>query len=274
MFGGSGHADVVAEGGAMTEQEWLTAVDPEPMLAFLRGRATDRKLRLFGWECLRCTWPLLDAEWERMVNNPWWRRMRFSRVEIEWAKTHADLVRKGVELAEEVADGLADRSELEALFTSPQAQSWDIHAANEPSLAEDCFTGYTGADAAQMAKACAYRARYVAKYNSPASYPFFARFRCESPVDYDREQAAQCDRLRDVVGNPFRPVTFAPEWRTDTVLSLVRQMYESCDFGVLPILADALQDAGCNNEDILGHCRGPGPHVRGCWVVDLVLGKE
>src|SRR5262245_13747800 len=110
----------------MTEQEWLTDVDPEPMLAFLRGRATDRKLRLFGWEGLLCTGPLLDAGWGRMVNNPWWRRMRFSRVEIEWAKTHADLVRKGVERAEKVADGLADRSELEALFTSPQAQSWDI----------------------------------------------------------------------------------------------------------------------------------------------------
>ena len=98
--------------------------------------------------------------------------------------------------------------------------------------------------------------------------------RCESPVDDDREQAAPCDRLRDVVGNPFRPVIFAPEWRTDTVLSLVRHIYESCDFGALPILADARQDAGCNNEDILGHCRGPGPHVRGCWVVDVALGQE
>jgi hypothetical protein len=51
-------------------------------------------------------------------------------------------------------------------------------------------------------------------------------------------------------------------------------MYDSRDFGAMPILADALQDAGCDNEDILDHCRGPGPHVCGCWVVDLVLGKE
>jgi hypothetical protein len=56
-------------------------------------------------------------------------------------------------------------------------------------------------------------------------------------------------------------------------LSLARQMYESRDFSSMPILADALQDAGCDNDDILNHCRGPGPHVRGCWVVDLVLGK-
>ena len=70
------------------------------------------------------------------------------------------------------------------------------------------------------------------------------------------------------------PVTFSPEWKTDTALSLARQMYESRDFSPMPILADALQDAGCDNEDVLSHCRGPGPHVRGCWVVDLVLGKE
>src|SRR5437879_13158553 len=115
----------------MTEQEWLAGTDPEPMLAFLRGRVTDRKLRLFGWACLRCALPLLDAEWKRMVNNPWWHRMRFSTLEIERAKTHADLVRQGVELAEKVADGLADPAELEALFASPEARAWDVHAANE-----------------------------------------------------------------------------------------------------------------------------------------------
>ena len=80
--------------------------------------------------------------------------------------------------------------------------------------------------------------------------------------------------LRDIFGNPFRPVSFAPAWRTDTAVSLARQMYESRDFSAMPILADALQDAGCTDEEVLGHCRGPGPHVRGCWVVDLLLGKS
>jgi hypothetical protein len=89
-----------------------------------------------------------------------------------------------------------------------------------------------------------------------------------------QEKAAQAALLRDIFGNPFRPVTFAPSWRTDTVLSLARQMYDLRDFSAMPILADALQDAGCDNDDVLDHCRGPGPHVRGCWVVDLVLGKE
>jgi hypothetical protein len=80
--------------------------------------------------------------------------------------------------------------------------------------------------------------------------------------------------LLDIFGNPFRPVTFPPSWRTDIVLTLARQVYESRDFSAMPILADALQDAGCDNDDILNHCRGDGPHMRGCWVVDLVLGKE
>jgi hypothetical protein len=81
--------------------------------------------------------------------------------------------------------------------------------------------------------------------------------------------------LRDIFGNPFRPVNFAAEWRTDTVIALAGPMYESRDFSAMPILADALQDAGCTNDDILDHCRdASATHVRGCWVVDLVLGKE
>lgn len=81
---------------------------------------------------------------------------------------------------------------------------------------------------------------------------------------FRQEQEAEAHLVRDIFGNPFRPVTFAPEWRTDTALTLAQQMYESRDFGAMPILADALQDAGCDNEDILNHCRGDGPHVRGC----------
>jgi hypothetical protein len=79
---------------------------------------------------------------------------------------------------------------------------------------------------------------------------------------------------RDIFGNPFRPAAFSPSWRTDTAVTLARIMYDSRDFSAMPILADALQDAGCDSDDILNHCRGDGTHVRGCWVVDLVLGKE
>ncbi|MDY3554484.1 hypothetical protein R5W24_003608 [Gemmata sp. JC717] len=88
------------------------------------------------------------------------------------------------------------------------------------------------------------------------------------------EPAAQSDLVRDIFGNPFQPVAFSPAWRTETAVSLAQRMYESRDFSAMPILADALQDAGCDDAELLTHCRGPGPHVRGCWVVDLVLGKE
>jgi hypothetical protein len=84
---------------------------------------------------------------------------------------------------------------------------------------------------------------------------------------------AQAHAVRCVLGNPFRPVVFDPSWQTSTAVALARQMYDSRDFSGMPILADALQDAGCEDAAVLAHCRGPGPHVRGCWVVDLVLGR-
>lgn len=77
----------------------------------------------------------------------------------------------------------------------------------------------------------------------------------------------------DIFGNPFRLVVFHPEWRTETVVALARGCYDDRAWERLPVLADALEDAGCANGDILAHCRGPGPHVRGCWVVDAALGK-
>jgi hypothetical protein len=79
--------------------------------------------------------------------------------------------------------------------------------------------------------------------------------------------------FREIFGNPFRPVDFAP-WRTGTAVALARQMYNSRDFGAMPILADALQDAGCDNDEVLSHCRAEAAHFRGCWVVDGVLGLE
>jgi hypothetical protein len=85
------------------------------------------------------------------------------------------------------------------------------------------------------------------------------------------EESAQCRLYHDVFGYPFVAVEFEPEWRTSAALALARQMYETRDFTGMPILADALQDAGCDHDEVLDHCRGNGEHVRGCWVVDHVL---
>ncbi len=82
------------------------------------------------------------------------------------------------------------------------------------------------------------------------------------------------DLLRDIFGNPFRPVTFSPAWRSETVVALASGIYAERAFDRMPILADALEEAGCDHADVLSHCRGPGPHTRGCWVVDGVLGKS
>ena len=79
--------------------------------------------------------------------------------------------------------------------------------------------------------------------------------------------------LRDVFPNPSRPVGFDPRWRTPDVTGLAGGIYEDRAFDRLPLLADALMDAGCDADAVLAHCRSTGPHVRGCWVVDLVLGK-
>jgi hypothetical protein len=89
---------------------------------------------------------------------------------------------------------------------------------------------------------------------------------CNSP-----ERPAQADLVRCLAGNPFRPVTFDPAWRTRTAVALAEAIYADRAWDRLPILGDALEDAGCANADVLAHCRGGGPHARGCWVIDGLL---
>ncbi len=88
----------------------------------------------------------------------------------------------------------------------------------------------------------------------------------------EQAEALHMRLFHDIFCNPFRPIARRTEWQTNTAVAIARRMYESRDFSAIPILADALQDAGCDSGAILNHCRGDGPHVRGCWVVDLVLG--
>jgi hypothetical protein len=163
------------------------------------------------------------------------------------------LALQAVEVSERFADADATRDEL--LGVQPKAPGWsrgfglNMDAGTAVALTVELPEGYD-------------HLRRAAQWVAAATH------------DVPAEWRAQGDLFRDIFGNPFRSVTFDPEWRTSTAVALARQMYESRDFGAMPILADALQDAGCDTDDILSHCRGPGPHVRGCWVVDLVLGKE
>jgi hypothetical protein len=92
-----------------------------------------------------------------------------------------------------------------------------------------------------------------------------------------REEAAQCALLRDVFGNPFHTPALPPAlfaWNDGAVVTLARAIYDGQRFGDLPVLADALEEAGCVDPEVLAHCRGGGDHVRGCWVVDALLRRE
>ena len=95
-----------------------------------------------------------------------------------------------------------------------------------------------------------------------------------TPVTGFVSQPAFRDFLAEVYGPRSGAVAFSPAWRTENAVTLAAGMYASRDFAGLPVLADALEEAGCDSDAILGHCRGPGPHGRGCWVIDLILGKQ
>lgn len=118
----------------------------------------------------------------------------------------------------------------------------------------------------------------------PASIEGEKWYATEKDIERGARQTAQAVRrllrtdpvafLRDIFGNPFRPVVADPSWLTSTVVALAQGIYDERAYDRMPILADALQDAGCDNERVLSHCRDPQQvHVRGCWVVDLLLGK-
>ena len=221
----------------MTEAEWLVATELSPMLAFLRGKASDRKLRLFGLDCCRLVIALLDPRGLKAVG-----------------------------AAERYADGLCSPEELEAARL----------VANE-AFCE--FDDRQGSESAANAVESLCHAEGLSDLLNDVARETAALSMYSQPQHLKRatrriRRLNQCRHLRDIFGNPFRPVAFSPAWRTDTAVSLARQMYESRQFGAMPILADALQDAGCDNDGVLNHCRGDGAHVRGCWVVDLVLGKE
>ena len=219
----------------MTEAEWLACDDPERVLNSLRGPAIQTSLP----ERKSRLFGLACCNRIRQLITDR-RSLRALDVLAQYAEGQAAFE----ELCDAYGDAFRAASEVE--------ETDDTRGATQAAFAvsDACYRH-------ELADAIAGRVRNVA---------FFAGMPDEAP--------AQLALIRDIFGNPFRPVTFSPEWRTDTAITLARQMYEAREFGAMPILADALQDAGCDTDDILSHCRGDGPQVRGCWVVDLVLGRE
>jgi hypothetical protein len=205
----------------MTEAEWLACTDPNPMLEFLRGKASDRKLRLFAVACVR----------------PYVLRINEARIAqiVNVSEAYADQEASWNELAEV-------RKMARLLVQEAMQHRGQI-----------AF----GGGFVRWVQATAHPTANVA-----------ARTAAERASD---------DILRDIFGNPFRPATVPAAvvvWKDRTIPKLAQAIYDERAFDRMPILADALEEAVCNNEEMLNHCRRPGVHVRGCWVVDLVLGKE
>jgi hypothetical protein len=224
----------------MTERKWLTCTEPQRMIDFIRNRASERKLRLFACACCRRVWHFLTPEG-----------------------------RAGVQVAERYADGLAGEAERRAAY---EAAGGDWAAVYTQA---DCAPAKALADRDLLRSYCAADAAASVTQVADDRGDFLLPVPAEVST---AEDAAQCHLLRDLFGNPFRrppaldPVLLA--WNEGTATRIARLIYEERRFKDLPILADALIDAGCDDEVLLQHCRGPGPHVRGCWAVDLLLGKE
>ncbi len=224
----------------MTEAEWLTCTDPWVMLKFQCETGNDRKLRLFAVAC--------------------------GRRAAHWMADERS--RKALDISEQYADRLVGRKALNA-------------ARREAFAASKAAETQRGTwSAASHAAVVALNAS--ADHRTESRDSLLATAGCASSlighesIEATRTEVAfQCQLLREILGNPFRPVALNPEWRTTDVMLLANGIYEERAFDRMPILADALQDAGCASDDILGHLRDPAAtHVRGCWALDLVLGKE
>jgi hypothetical protein len=229
----------------VTEADWDTCTSPEAMLAFLQdsGRASERKLWLFACACCRRIWHLLTDERSRCL----------------------------VEKVEQYADGLASTYDV--------SNACDIHENAYPAYdfkAPWWAAGYASSHFKRTACEAAQAAGCAAWWDSiPEDDPIIG---VVESAGRHAETEAQCQLLRDIFGNPVRPLPpIDPTWLTwndGSGVKLAQGIYHDRAFDRLPVLADALEEAGCDDADILGHLRGPGPHARGCWPLDLVLGKQ
>jgi hypothetical protein len=221
----------------MTEQEWLECAEPRLMLVDLEGKASDRKLRLFACACCRSVWHLLKE----------------------------GCLRLAVNLAEQFADSKASAEELAVASEAAWDTKYRLENVEGEDKEDDAL--FLAAEAAASAS--------CGPSNDDVALVFRATDAARDAADaggLSRRDASKL--LRDIFGNPFRPVTVDPTWLTPTVVSLAQAAYDERAFDRLPILAAALEDAGCDHADILNHCRQPGEHVRGCWVVDLLLERK
>jgi hypothetical protein len=244
------------QGADMTEQEWLECADPTALLSCLAGKTSERKLRLFCVGCCRQIWKLIiDKKKQQAV---------IAVEEYADSKTTNSGLRAIAQLFPDTDEALGCDEYAVAYATLPFSYpDIDFEASQSPLFCADYAAKAQGEFAVPAFDAIS----ETADGNDPSVHALGMKV-------ISVEKIAQAYLFRCIFGNPFRPITIDPRWLTSTVVDLAQAIYEERAFDRMPILADALMDAGCDTEEIIAHCRSDGPHVRGCWVVDLILGKE
>jgi hypothetical protein len=232
----------------MTEAEWRVATDPAPMIAFLRRKSSGRKRRLFAVACCRRIWHLFAEEGFRQT--------------VLAVERCADEVQPNWTACRMPAITAARRLRRDGVTTVPL----EYYAALGSACAQPQEAAIESAK--QAATSLALRLADESRPTRDSEWTVLKN------AVQSKEREAQTELLRCIFGNPVQPIALDSFWRTPTVAVLAEAIYTERSFDRLPILADALEEAGCTDAAILEHCRGPGPHVRGCWVVDLILGKE
>ncbi len=243
----------------MTEEEWFALLDCPSLgrLQLLEGThgmsLSPRKLRLYVAACAR-------------------------RI---WCHFEDPRCRTAIEVAERFADGRASKRQFRIACNEAQKALFEMDEAAEHESPAECALELAG-------WGCNLRI-YARAADHAAAWARLAvlgkRLYTEDNAAYwkadEQELQTHADLTRELFGNPFRPVALEPAWRTSGVLALAGAAYEerSLPSGTLhpdrlAVLADALEDAGCTDAELLGHLRSEGPHVRGCWAVDLILGKD
>jgi hypothetical protein len=242
----------------VTEAEWLACVDPDLMLDFLQGRASDRKLGLFAAACARMAWHLLEDVRSR-------RAIEVGEGYLEGVASEASLVaatRRAYAATSEMSP--RRQSGRDARERAAYESQSNAALAAAKVLPDDRFP-FTNATS---------KAREVARYATLAiEYESVANTGWRRPAR-ERVRAEQCVLLREVFGNPHRPVVLDPSWLTPTVARLAEGIYVERVFDRLPYLGDALEQEGLTAEEVLEHCRSGAQHVRGCYVLDLILGRS
>jgi hypothetical protein len=251
--------------GAMTEAEWLACVNPEPMLIWLRSKGSERKLRLFACACCRRIWEQLTDE--------------RSRNAVDIAEQRADRMTSAKKLT---AAELAARSVWKNDGTIPYDEQRRCSSTAAANAADKnaYAAGHSMLETARISEGME-RAKKLNLQSPRFNWATFDES-MEAAKGYWTEayaeiDSAYCGFLRDIFGNPFRRVALDPawlHWNGGTVRQMAETIYDDRAFDQLPILADALEEAGCTDRAVLDHCRGAGDHVRGCWMLDLLLGKE